>query len=38
MLVIILIPLIWLTVTALVVTTCLMSARADGRSPRPTRD
>jgi hypothetical protein len=35
---VILLPLIWLIVTALVITTCRMSARADGRSPRPTRD
>jgi hypothetical protein len=35
---VILLPLIWLAVAALVVTACRMAARADGRSPRPARD
>lgn len=30
-----LISLIWLVVTALVVTTCQVAARADGRATRP---
>jgi hypothetical protein len=35
---VILLPLIWLAVAALVVTACQVAARADGRIPRPARD
>jgi len=36
-LLIVLIPLVWLVVTAMVVTTCRMAARGDGRDARSAR-